>query len=90
MDSEHAKCRNQVDELETYLHTVYHYNDWVAMTADLRAAVERRPYLRWEPAVSDTGTFRGDSLELLNRRTLELLHENAVKETTRRKGEAHG
>ncbi len=82
MDLEHAKCRNQVDELKTHLHTVYHYNG-AAMTADLRAAIERRPYLRWKPAVSETGTFRGDSLEPLNRRTMELLHENAVKETKR-------
>lgn len=37
-------------------------------------------YRRWNPAKADpTGTMRGDGLEELNRRTMELIHAHALK-----------
>jgi hypothetical protein len=40
----------------------------------------KKRYLRWNPAKADpTGAMRGDGLEGLNRRTMDLIHAHALK-----------
>jgi hypothetical protein len=50
----------------------------------MMADEEKKPYLRWHAAESDpTGAFRSSdpaSLESLNTRTMEVLHEEALEE----------
>jgi hypothetical protein len=44
--------------------------------------MDKEPYLRWEPATSANWnpSLRGDDLRQLNERTLELIHEQALRE----------
>lgn len=41
---------------------------------------EKPKYLRWHPAEPDSGSLRGECLEALNQRTLDVLHERALDE----------
>lgn len=49
------------------------------MLSGLNSINERKPYERWEKAIPDNVSFRGEELEPLNKRTMELIHEKAIK-----------
>jgi hypothetical protein len=40
----------------------------------------KQPYLRWHPALADNISMRGEGLESLNARTMEVIQSEAIDE----------